>query len=348
MKSRRLRAALAWGLAAFLASNLWLAHAVETGHPEWRAPEFYHRQQQAEKFARRERRAGRDRPLVLVLGSSRPQMGFAPEFLGLGDGPTDPLVVNCAQSGCRPVGTRLNLARLLREGPKPDFALVEVLPVLLSDEAPADATVWPRQVSHADLATLAPYLEDERRYRREWFKLRATTISSLRATLVPHWLGQGFVADALRTDFLWSEMRPSGWSPYYPTPWPKDYHAAKLEAARLDYAPRLARFSVKPVPDRATRETLAACRAHGVRAAVFVMPESPAFRSWYPPAVKAEVDDYLNCLAREFGVPLFDTRDWVGEEMAYMDGHHLLGKTAERYAARFGRECLGPWVRGRE
>ena len=87
--------------------------AVETRRPEWRDPEFHHRLKRLVKLARWEREQGHARPLVVILGGSRPQMGLSPEHLGLGAGPTDPLVFSLTQSGTVPVGVRVNLARTL-------------------------------------------------------------------------------------------------------------------------------------------------------------------------------------------------------------------------------------------
>ena len=79
--------------------------------------------------------------------------------------------------------------------------------------------------------------------------------------------------------------------------------------------------------------------------AFYVMPESPTFRSWYPPAARAAIDGYYAEL-RADGVPVFDASGWLDDETMYADGHHLMRHGAETFSARFGRECLGPWLQG--
>ena len=87
-RRRRPWAALAAGVAAFLASGLALLWCAEGARPELGDPEY------GRKLARlRARRAGRPgRLLVLALGSSRVAMGLRPGLLRASAG--DPLVFN--------------------------------------------------------------------------------------------------------------------------------------------------------------------------------------------------------------------------------------------------------------
>lgn len=343
----RARAAVLIGAAAVVAAHLALAAAVETNRPEWRDPEFFHRQTQLSKIVRWEKDQGRARPLVVVVGGSRPQMGFSPEHLGLGGGPADPLVFNCAQSGCSPVGEKLNLSRLFASGVAPDFVLLEVLPPVLADPGPMDDRVPLPRLSHADLARLRPYHADPDRVWRGWARARANSWHTLRLPLMANWgAADAFPPGPHRPDILWAGMKFFGSAPFYPADWPADARAAQLALARRQYGFLLDAFRVEPVNDRAIRDALADCRGRGVRAAVFTMPESPAFRAWYPPGVRGAVAAYLGSLSREFGVPVFDASAWIDDEAAFMDGHHLLGPGAEAFSTRFGRECVGPWVRG--
>jgi hypothetical protein len=344
---RRARAAVLCGAAAALLAHVGLAVAVETSRPGWRDPEFFHRQQRLVKVARWEREQGHARPVVVVLGGSRPQMGLSPDHLDLGTGPTDPLAFNCAQSGCLPVGVRLNLARLLATELAPEFVLLEVLPPVLADPGPAEQRLPAVRLGHADLARLQPYFADPTAARRHWVRARATSWYTLRLPLLANWgAADLFPPGPTRPDFLWAGMRFFGWAPFHPHEWTAGQRAAGLATARGTYGWLLDAFRVEPVNDRAYRAALAECRARGVRAALLVMPESPAFRAWYPPGVREEVNAYLAGLARAFGVPVFDASAWVDDEAAFLDGHHLLGPAAEAFSRRLGRECVGPWVRG--
>ena len=345
-RRRRSRSAMLVGVFAFVLAQLGLALAVETRRPEWRDPEFFHRQKRLIKIVRWEREQGHRRPLVIILGGSRPQMGLSPEHLGLGTGPTDPLVFNCAQSGCLPVGERLNLARLLTTELKPDFILIEVLPPVLADSGPMEERIPIVRLGLADLRNLEPYHTDPANARLEWMRTRLASWSSLRFPLLENWgLVDDFPPGKTRTDFLWKRMRFYGWWPFHPEKWPEEKRQAGLEVARETYSFLFDDFHIVAANDRAYRDMLAECRDRGIRAALFLMPESPTFRRWYPPAVKAEVSSYLAELGREFGVPVFDAAAWLDDETAFLDGHHLLGPAAESFSKRLGEECVGPWIR---
>ena len=69
------------------------------------------------------------------------------------------------------------------------------------------------------------------------------------------------------------------------------------------------------------------------------MPESSAFRGWYPPGAGPAVAAYLGGLSREYGVPWTDARAWLADEH-FVDGHHLLAGGAAAFSERFGREML--------
>ena len=340
----RARSAVLTGFALAAAANLGLAAVVETRRPEWRDPEYFHRQKQLTRLVRGDRGQGHARPLVVVLGGSRPQMGLSPDHLGLGGGPTDPRVFSLTQSGTVPAGARLNAARLFASGISPDFVLVEVLPPVLTDPDLARHPVPTGRLGCADLAAALPYHSHS---VGSWVVARAAPLSSLRVPLVAH----ARLADVLppgpaRSDFLWTDMRPTGWSPFYPAAWTAADWVPRLAVAREAYTRRLAREGVRPEHDRAVRDTLADCRARGIRAALFTMPESAGFRTAYPPGRRELLLAHVAALGRECGVPVFDTSAWVFREIEFMDGHHLLGPAAERFSARFGRECVGPWVRG--
>ncbi len=344
----RARSAVLTGLVLVAAANLGLAAVVETRRPEWRDPEYFHRQKQLTRFVRWDREQRHARPLVVILGGSRPQMGLSPDHLGLGGGPTDPRVFSLTQSGTVPAGARLNAARLFASGISPDFVLVEVLPPVLTDPDLAHHPVPTRRLGCTDLAAALPYHSHPVGTVGSWVVGRAAPLSSLRVPLVAH----ARLADVLppgsaRSDFLWTDMRPTGWSPFYPAAWTAADWGPRLTGARKAYTRRLAHDEVLPEHDRAVRDTLAACRARGVNAALFTMPESAGFRAAYPPGRRELLLAHVAVLGRECGVPVFDTSDWDFREDEFMDGHHLLGPAAEAFSARFGRECVGPWVRGR-
>src|SRR5207248_1044291 len=120
--ARRSALTFVWAVAAFAAGQLVLGLAVERWLPQARDPDY------AAKVERlRARRAeAPDRPLVLVLGSSRVQLGLrgGPVYA---DGRTA-LVFNFGLSGAGPYLEALCLRRLFAEGVRPDLLVLEVLP----------------------------------------------------------------------------------------------------------------------------------------------------------------------------------------------------------------------------
>jgi hypothetical protein len=315
--------------------------ALDTVKPEWRDPEYGHRVKQL----RRLHRAEPGRPLVVVLGSSRTQMGFAPSLLGTGTGPTDPLVYNLSQAGCGPLHELLNLHRLLADGVTPDFLLVEVLSPVLAGDGPAEQVLKAERLSLADVRRAEPYCRDSAELWESWAKARALPWYTLRQYLMSHWQG-GLLHWSHRHDFMWKKLEPDGWLPYFYDTVSDADRAAKLAEAKAQYAGYFAgEFRVAPLPDRVYRDLLAVCRDRGIRVGFVVMPESPTFRAFYPPAARTAVADYLAGLTRDHGVPVFDARDWLPDG-AFADGHHLMRHGAEAFSRRFGTECAGPWLPG--
>src|SRR5262249_3023278 len=57
---------------------------------------------------------------------------------------------------------------------------------------------------------------------------------------------------------------------------------------------------------RALRDMLESCRADGLTVALVMMPEGPAFRSWYPPFAREQINALVDELSREFNFPVID------------------------------------------
>jgi hypothetical protein len=339
LRPRARRAVLA-GLALVLLAQVGLNLALDTVAPHLRDPEYGHR---AHRLAELARTRG-SRPLVVVLGSSRTQMGVSPADLGLGaDGP---VVFNMGQAGAGPPHQLLNLQRLLAAGVRPDAVLAEVMPPALTQDGPAERAFFPtvRRLGYADLGRLAPYCDDPDVLRRDWAAGRVCPWYSLRFYLMSHLL-PGFLPWQRRVDFQWRMVDGLGWSGYPFETVPDAERAKGTAAARKSYEDTLAAFRVAPLPDRTLRDLIGLCRREGIRVGLVLLPEGPTFRGWYPPATRRVLGDYLAGLSRECGVPVFDASDWLPDDGAFADGHHLLKPGARAYSRRFGTECLGPWLR---
>ena len=113
MNRHRAKRCVLAGVAIVVLLQLGLNIVIDTVKPEWRDPEYGHRM----KDVRRQATAKPTRPVVVVLGSSRSQMGFNPLAMNLDDGTSNPpIIYNCSQAGCGPVYELLNFQRLLSDG----------------------------------------------------------------------------------------------------------------------------------------------------------------------------------------------------------------------------------------
>lgn len=313
--------------------------ALETRKPEWRDPEYGHRLKQLLPLA-----ASDGGPLVVVLGSSRSQMGFSPSHLG--ESAQQLRVYNLSQAGAVPLHQLLNLQRLLADGVKPDCVLVEVRSPILAGREPADALLFPQRLSIAELSRMTPYCDNPVSLRDKWLAARITPWSAYRSVLMSHWL-HGLMPWQHRQDFMWKMMQPGGWLPYPHADVPPKQRAEETTKAMGVYRNYLADFRIAPLPDRALRDLLTLARERGIRVAFFTLPESATFRTIYTPEARTRIHDYFTDLNREFGTPYFDTGDWLPDETLYADGHHLLRRGAIAFCERFGHDCLAPWVQSR-
>ncbi|OWK42972.1 hypothetical protein FRUB_02571 [Fimbriiglobus ruber] len=337
-RGRAKRAVLA-GVAVVAVLVLGMNVVLDTARPEWHDPEIWHRikQLRGETAAT----GSHARPLVVALGSSRSQMGFNPARMGFDDDPAGPRIYNLSQAGCGPVHEVVNLKRLLDAGATPDYLLVEILPPVLAGNGPVEKVFAPEKLGAADLPRVLPYCEHPRDLLAAWLAARVNPWYSLRISLMSHWGAGSTMPWQWRTDFLWKQMKEHGWMPYFFTEIPPGQRKEGIDKASGQYVPYFADFRIAPLPDRAYRDLLALCRARGIPVAFYVMPESPTFRGWYPPAARERIRSYY----RELGVPVFDASDWIGDETMFADGHHLMRHGATAFSERFGRECVGPWIR---
>jgi hypothetical protein len=141
-------------VVAFALANVALAAAVEKFRAEWRDPEYACRVNRLREW----KATAPDRPLVLFFGSSRTQMGICPAAMGFPDESGSPLVYNFGYRGARPVGMWLQVTRLLDDGPRPEFVVVQLalndIGIMGSADARRPAAAGP--VRHRPLGPAPP------------------------------------------------------------------------------------------------------------------------------------------------------------------------------------------------
>ncbi len=337
MRARRTsRRVLIWGLAAFVSIQ-----AVVAAGADLLAPEVYDSEYAARLSRLQARRAEHpDCPLLLLLGSSRTGQLFRPEQLPpiTDDRGRTALPFNFSRNGGGPVYSRLAYERLCRQGLKPDWVVIELMPALMTARY---ERFFCTSVTAAELRDLARYISG-RRAVRFYAKLHILpgyrNRSGLLRAIAPSWTMPGGPEDPEATiDVLGGEgkrIRPS---------MPDAERRAEDARVSAGYAAILANFRIDPGADRALRDLLGACRASGTKAAVIRTPESTNFRAAYQPVALASLDEYSAVLEREFGVAVVDARRWLPDE-EFEDGHHPLLAGQQRFTERLCREVLIPLV----
>ncbi|HVX13400.1 MAG TPA: hypothetical protein VHC22_19610 [Pirellulales bacterium] len=334
---RRARAALGWCLLMFITSQAALDAALD-GWPEIRDPEF------GSKLARLRSQldgAG-ERPLILILGSSRSEVGIDPQVFDAppNEGSPEPIVFNFAMTGAGPIQQSMLLTELLARRIVPAKVLVELHPLFLNQRAGAlreETRIDVRRLGWSRMTVLCGYSQNPGFLRRNWWRCRMTPWYVYRQQLLDMcWPGWCTQPGQYR---LYRHVGPSGWLPFTVSDRGEEARRERLEKARLEYQQALSDFRVTSEPDRALRELFDLCGERQIAVGVYLMPEASQFRDWYPPGLRSMVDDYLHRLQEEYAFDVFDFSTSVDDE-SFADGHHLLSEAAAAFSARFGREVI--------
>jgi hypothetical protein len=348
-RNRRARRAVLLGLALFVLTQSALVPATVLEWLPLRDPDHAQKMRLLER--RLPKRAGQARPLSVVqIGSSRTVYGLRGQVAEpcLERRVGRPVVLfNMGFHGAGPVLNRLNLERLFRGGVRPDLVLVEVLPVLLTNQ-PLISELMPSRVSasrlgHEELPLMEHLAARERPHlSREWWSCQVMPLSTYRFSILSA-LAPNFLALKVRTNnYVGADA--SGWVPL-----PRRPPAVEREAlafAEFEYRRGLQFFQLSPRILAAVRETVQRCAEEGVPAALVVMPEGPAFQSWYAPGVWEQIRAALTGLSRECGAPFIDLHDSVAED-GFIDSHHLYPDGASRYTMALARRLV-PLLRSRK
>ncbi len=281
------RATLLWAVLLFAAGQLALGLFVHRRHPELCDPAFTVRLRHL-----RDRMAeGSGRPLVLVLGSSRPALAFRPSVVRNGRPPdvSDPILFNFAFVGAGPVREWMMLRRLLAEGVRPDWVLLEVWWPFLAQGGifNEEEAVLHSDWDWVDVPLLSHF------YHMRW----GATNSVIEKRLAPaiHYrlgllnlyasflLPAELVRELRSASVEWRHLDACGAQDASEGPSAPDVRRRILEVGRSLVDPILRDFRVSERSDDALRALLSECRARGIKVALFVMPEHSALRAAAPP-----------------------------------------------------------------
>lgn len=280
-----------------------------------------------------------ERPLFLMIGSSRVSFAFDPELLpSLHDNQGNQvLCYNFGHFNAGPVSHLIRLKRLLRDGIKPAWVVVEILPPLCKSE-------WSgfiHECSWGDLGTISRYYPLSRyagSFARNhlllpWYRHRAD--------LQSRYLDE---RQLNRRDLNVSDY---GWWPYVGEQIDASARTELTDRQRSSFAPVLTdEFQISSNADKAYRELIELCRGEGINISLILMPEGESFRSWYSSSAEIRLQEFVNHLSVEYGTTIYDTRQWF-DDTHFSDSHHLLRTGTREFTKRFEQEIIQPMISGR-
>ena len=282
---------------------------------------------------------------VVMLGSSRTIYGLNASLLEppLTEATGRPVVAfNFGMTGAGPVTTLLTLQRLLAQGVRPNFLLIEVLPPLLSGrpEVAEFHRLNADRLWLGDLPLLERYGAPRLPLREDWWLCESVPAYAHRFAIVSRFV-PAYLPWQLRLDWF-QAIDDSGWVNSPSAMGPKQRRPEAIERTHKEYSAYLDKFELGSAPCQALREQLELCRREGIRTALVLMPEGSDFQSWYTPAAWQQIETFFEELRREYGVPVINARNWLRDDK-FVDSHHLLIPGAAEFTERLGREVL-PYV----
>ncbi|HWB11335.1 MAG TPA: DUF1574 family protein [Pirellulales bacterium] len=328
------RASLAWFLLASGLIHVGLSALVGWGPAEFHDPLY------GEKLAQlrgRMARAETGARLVVVLGSSRALTGLNAQLLEhrLTESVDHPLVIyNFAVPGGGPVTELLLLHRLLEDGVRPDWLILEMWAPFFAETAVSGNLEWLEShgigiQERSWLATYGP-LADPR------------SVTTVGGTLVP-WYRHRFAllrrfARRLMPSIPWGVRSPrfdeGGWEAIGGERPEPELYARLVEIDRSAIEPFFQADRLAPASRRVVGDLLALTKRHGIRVVLTLFPEASDLRGWCPDDYRDRVMADLQAACREHDFDLIDGHDWLPDEQ-FFDPVHVMAAGANDFTDRF-------------
>ena len=332
-KSRRVRSrtVVATFILATIAFNAGATYFLDDIRPDLRDPEYGRRIIQL----RARITENPERPLVLVVGSSRTAMGVSPgeweKVRPNRAGTSDPILFNLSLIGGGPILELITLLRATDDGVAPAAILLEYWPPLFSTEDDGLGPMTLDRISSRDRAFLRDYCLDSGSIASDphWLNPIFGARHRLLAQLAPRWMPSHD-----QVNWTWEDIDGWGWKPGCDfKPGPSEAQATLLKQARKDFERRFANYKIGAREDRAFRESVAAARNITANVKILYMPESREFHSWCPDSVKQASREHLTRLSHELELPVIDAREWM-EDGLFSDGFHLTRTGAAEFTRK--------------
>lgn len=321
----------------FLLINSCLALRLEFGPERLRDPEYGLRL----NSLRERRREHPNRPLTVVLGSSRTAMGVRPDVYetAVADSQSAPLLFNMSMSGAGPILQLIVLERLLAAGIKPDSILLEFWPPLLRGDGlyREERRLNPERLLTVDEPILAEYFSDPAAAFAKRDRGRTLPIWYHRRALMDQYWPQA-IPWRERADGSWSTLDAWGWLPGRKT-YTQDQVEKGWPHVAGFYAPLYQGFAIDPVADRSLRKSLTRCRELGISVKFVALPESARFRTMMTADSIRLGNEYRIRIENEFQLETIDGRAWA-EDSSLPDGYHLTQDGATAFTRRITNKLV--------
>jgi hypothetical protein len=331
------RSVLLWSLAFFAAAQLALILALNRWHPTltetWQAEKW----EQLRQLVAREP----DRPLAVMLGSSRTDDAFQAQLLNDRPGPGGKpwLAYNFGVPMVGPIRQGFYLDQMLQAGIRPRLLLLEFVPAMLNEphkglvsEENWTQVVW---MNLPGVLRLLPYWKHGGHMVGTWLESRLVPWYALRIPLF---------RSAYTTLFPKTRKSFPLWECWHD--WPHDDQGFRIPisftpegfqrgwlGAWGTFAWTVYHLKMGEGSVQALRDLLERCRQEKIPTALVFMPESSIFRSWYRPGGLDEARRLFLDLSREYGVLAIDAAEWIADT-DFRDGHHVQAEGARLFTTR--------------
>jgi hypothetical protein len=330
---RKGRSAWVWSVVLYAAATAGAIFGLDYWHPSL-ATGGAVKLQRLRRLVQREP----DRPLVVMLGSSRTDAMF---MAGRLDGQPGPggkpvLAYNMGVPAYAAMHHLLSLRDMLDAGIRPRLLLIEFLAPLMNEPKAdwASEENWTAAIflSRADFRLLRPYMAWYHDKLEEWTESRT----------VPFYTFRFYVHEAILNCLApwslpsWEDFRDSrGFKlPDYSGP----AELARLSrAAYKQFHEGLGHYRLGKGVAQAMRDLLERCRRERLAVVLVVPPDSTTFRGWYCREGLAQAYSFLGELRRTYGVKVIDASTWL-PDTDFRDGHHVNAAGARRFTTRLIEE----------
>lgn len=332
-RQRCYRAIVLWGVGGFAAMQILLGFVIDARLPQVRDPEYAHRERLLEK----QLEAQPDKPLVVMLGSSRVHNGLDAETAAAAiEGRA--LIFNAGLTAAGPFMERICFERLRAGGIKPDLLLIEVVPAFFNERTAWDLTSLDgARLSAHELAELNLSAKTLAGPVRRWLTGRILPAHRHQAEL----RGALGLDDRRGGDELPEELRQTDAHGWLQRGYPPERCAVLRSLAHRQYDACYRDFTPSRAHAESLEALLAECRRDGIAVAVVLTPEGTEFRDRYTPEMTRAIAGMLADWRTRCAVPIIDARDWM-DDGAFADMHHLLPDGARAFSARLAKEAIAP------